>query len=119
HTGERAIPVLVELASSSNRPTTLRKIAISSIATRPGEPAVDALLRIYDADQTPEIRKAVIYGFGNRKSERAGARLLEIARGTESIELRKAAISALSRRGGDKVIDNLLNLYDTEKNEEL
>jgi len=119
HSGERAIPVLVELASSSNRPTSLRRIAISSIATRPGEPAVDALLRIYDADQTPEIRRSVIAGFGNRRSERAGAKLLEIARSSDVIELRKAAISALSRRVGESAIDNLLSLYDSEKNEEV
>jgi len=119
HSGERAIPVLVELASSSSRPTSLRKIAISSIATRPGEPAVDALLRIYDADQTPEIRRSVISGFGNRRSERAGAKLLEIARSSDVVELRKAAISALSRRSGESAIDNLLSLYDSEKNEEV
>jgi len=119
HAGERAIPVLVELASSNSRPTSLRKIAISSIATRPGEPAVDALLKIYDADQTPEIRKSVIFGFGNRKSERAGAKLLEIARGSDAVEFRKAAISGLSRRSGDNVIDSLLSLYDSEKNEEV
>jgi hypothetical protein len=119
HSGERAIPVLVELASSNSRPPSLRKIAISSIATRPGEPAVDALLKIYDADQTPEIRRSVILGFGNRRSERAGAKLLEIARGSDVVELRKAAISALSRRSGENVIDNLLSLYDSEKNEEV
>ena len=119
HTSDRAIMVLGEIASANGRPVALRKQAISSISSRPGEPAVDALLRIYDADQTLEIRKAVISGFGNRKSERAGAKLLEIARGSDVIELRKSAISALSRRGGDKVIDTLLNLYDTEPNEEL
>ena len=119
HTGERAIVVLGEIASSSAKPASVRKVAISSIASRPGEPAVDALLRIYDADQTLEIRRAAISGLGNRKSERAGAKLLEIARGSDLIELRKAAISAISRRGGDNVIDTLLNLYDTEKNEEL
>ena len=119
HTGERAIIVLGEIASTSGRPTALRKQAIASISMRPGEPSVDALFRIYDADQTLEIRKAVVYGFGNRKSERAGAKLLEIARGSDVIEVRKVAISSISRRGGDKVIDTLLNLYDTEKNEEL
>jgi hypothetical protein len=60
-----------------------------------------------------------IAGFGNRKSERAGAKLFDIARGSDNIELRKAAISAISRRGGDKAIEFLLSLYDTEKNEEL
>lgn len=119
HPGERAIAVLAELASSNSRPTSLRKLAISNISSRPGEPAVDALLRIYETDQTLEIRRAVVSGFGNRKSERAGAKLLEIARGSDVIELRKGAINALSRRGGDKVIDNLLSLYDSEKNEEL
>jgi hypothetical protein len=119
HSGERAIPVLVELASSNDRPTSLRKIAISSIATRPGDPAVEALLRIYDADQTLEIRKTVISGFGNRRSEKAGAKLFEIARSSDLVELRKAAISALSRRSADNVIDNLLSLYDSEKNEDV
>ena len=118
HTGERAIVVLSDIAISGKVPSQ-RKLAISSIASRPGEPAVDALFRIYDADQTVEIRKAVISGFANRRSERAGTKLFDIARGSDSIELRKVAISAISRRGGEKAIEFLLNLYDTEKNEEL
>lgn len=118
HTGDRAIAVLGDLALS-NRSITQRKLAIASISVRPGEPAVDALFRIYDADQSVEIRKAVIAGFGNRKSERAGNKLFEIARGSETLELRKAAIGALSRRGGEKTTEFLLNLYDSERNEEL
>jgi tetratricopeptide (TPR) repeat protein len=118
HTGERAIAVLSDIAVSG-KSVGQRKLAILSISTRPGEPAVDALFRIYDADQSAEIRRAVISGFANRKSERAGARLLEIARSSDVIELRKAAIGAISRRGGDKAVEFLLNLYDTEKNEEL
>jgi len=86
---------------------------------RPGEPAVDALLRIYDAEQSVEIRRAIIGGFANRRSERAGNKLLEIARSSDNIELRKAAIGSISRRGGDKAIEFLLSLYDSEKNEEL
>ncbi|HEY6804179.1 MAG TPA: HEAT repeat domain-containing protein [Pyrinomonadaceae bacterium] len=119
HTSDRAIVVLGEIAGNNSKPPTLRRQAISMIATRPGEPAVDALLKLYDSDQTLEIRRAVISGFGNRKSERAGAKLVEIVRGSDVIELRKAAVSALSRRGGDKVIDTLLSLYDSEKNEEV
>jgi len=119
HTGERAITVLSEFATNNSRTVAQRKVAIASIASRPGEPAVDALFRIYDGDQTVEIRKAVISGFANRKSERAGTKLFDIARSAENVELRKSAISAISRRGGDKAIEFLLNLYDTEKNEEL
>jgi len=119
HTGERAITVLSEFAMNGSRAIAQRKVAIASIATRPGEPAVDALLRIYDGDQTVEIRRAVISGFGNRKSERAGTKLFDIARSSDNVELRKAAISAISRRSGDKTVEFLLNLYDIEKNEEL
>ena len=119
HSSERAATVLGEIAANTSRPPSLRRQAISTIASRPGEPAVDALLKIYDADQTLEIRRAVISGFGNRKSERAGAKLVEIARGSDLVELRKAAVGAISRRGGDKVIDTLLSLYDSEKNEDV
>jgi HEAT repeat protein len=119
HTSPRAITVLGEIASSSTRPLPLRKAAISSISSRPGEPAVDVLLKIYDSDQNVEIRKSVIRGFSRRKSERAGAKLLEIARGSDNIELRKEAISGISRRSGEGSLDIILGLYDTEKNEEL
>lgn len=119
HSGPRAVTVLGEIAMSTNRPTGIRKVAISSIASRRGEPSVDALLRIYDADQSLEIRKAVIAGFGHRISERAGNKLLEIARGADNIELRKAAISGIATRSGEKSLDSLLSLYDSEKSEEL
>lgn len=118
HTGDRAISVLSEIATNG-KVTAHRKLAIASIASRSGEPAVDALFRIYDADQSVEMRKAVISGFANRKSERVGTRLFEIARGADHVELRKAAISAISRRAGDKAIEFLLSLYDTEKSEEV
>ena len=119
HSGPRAVTVLSEIAMSTNRPVTLRKVAISSIASRPGEPSVDALLKIYDSDQTLEIRKVTIAGFGHRKSERAGNKLLEIARGADNIELRKAAISGIVTRSGERSLDSLLSLYDSEKSEEL
>lgn len=119
HTGERAITVLSDFATNGSRTVLLRRVAIASIAARPGEPAVDALLRIYDGDQTVEIRKAAISGFANRRSERAGTKLFDIARSADNVELRKAAIDGISRRGGDKAIEFLLNLYDIEKNEGL
>jgi hypothetical protein len=35
HTGERAIVVLGEIASSTAKPNSVRRVAISSISTRP------------------------------------------------------------------------------------
>lgn len=118
HSSDRATVVLSDIALSGKSPSQ-RKAAIASISTRAGDPPVDALLRIYDADQSLEIRKAVINGFVNRRSERVGNKLYEIARSSDNVELRKSAVSAISRRGGDKAIEFLLGLYDTEKNEEV
>jgi len=119
HTSPRAATALSEVALSATRPIGSRKAAITGISRRPGEPAVDALLSIYDKSTDVEIRKAVISGFGNRKSERAGAKLLEIAGSSDNIDLRKAAISAIGHRGGEGAIDNLMKLYDRETNEEI
>lgn len=119
HSSVRAVSVLGEIAMSNAKPTAVRRIAISSIASRPGEPSVDALLKIYDSDPTVEIRKATIAGFAHRKSERAGAKLLDIARNSDNLELRKAAISGIATRSGEKSLDTLIGLYDSEKNEEL
>ncbi len=105
NTGARAASVLADIALS-NKPVPLRRTAISHIANRQGEPAVDALFK-------------VIRGLGQRKSERAGARLLEIARSSDNVELRKAAISAFGRRGGQPAVDALMALYGSEKNEEI
>jgi len=118
HTNERVIGVLTDIATSG-KTTAQRKMAIGSIASRPGDSAVDALFKIYEADQSVEIRKSVIAGFANRQSERAGEKLFDIARSSDNIELRQAAIAYIPRRGGDKPIDFLISLYDTEKNEVL
>ena len=100
----------------------LRKTAIGSIANRQGEPAVDALFKIYDASPEIDIKKSVINGLAQRRSERAGEKLQQIIRSAESVELRKAAISALGRRGGSGTggtnhIDFLMSVYDGEKDE--
>jgi len=118
HTSPQALNLLADVALS-NKPVSLRKTAINSIANRPGEPAVDALFRIYDSSQELEIRKSVVSGFGNRKSERAGAKLVEIARSSDNIDLRKIAVRGIGRRGGENAVDTLMNLYDSEKNEEV
>ncbi len=115
HTGVRAANILADIALSA-KPLPLKKTAIARIADRPGEPAVDALFKIYDGGDI-EIKKSVINGLTRRRSERAGERLLQIARSADSVELRKAAISALGRRGGTNYIDALMSLYDSEKDE--
>ncbi len=115
HTGARAANILADIALST-KPLPLRKTAIARIADRPGEPAVDALFKIYDGGDV-EIKKSVMSGLTRRRSERAGERLLQIARSADSVELRKAAISGLGRRGGTNYIDALMSLYDSEKDE--
>jgi len=51
----RATGVLADIALG-NKPIHLRRSAIANIANRQGEPAVDALFKIYDSSQDLEIR---------------------------------------------------------------
>ena len=66
HTSPRAINVLGEIAMSNTRPVPLRKAAISSISTRPGEPAVDANLSSSQRkDQSQSIVDCVHHAAGD------------------------------------------------------
>jgi HEAT repeat protein len=121
----RSVQILGQLAMNAK---TLegRKHAVFLLSRRKGEPVVDELLRIYDADQSLEMRKQVVEAFGNRLSERALDKLVQIARGAGQIELRSQAVRSISHRsrtipGRDVEQDLaiLISLYDSERDEEL
>jgi HEAT repeat protein len=118
----RAVAVLGELAQNAQLSLHGRKTAIAYISGRRGEPAVDELFKIYDSNPPVEIRRQIISGLAVRKSPRAQERLIQIAKTGETPELRIAAISSLVRRGTEgpvPVLDVLLQLYDSEKSEEV
>ncbi len=115
----RAIGLLGGIATSSKFPK-VREHAIYLLAQMKGEPVVDELFRIYDAERDIEVRKQAVAGLANRQSPRAQNKLIEIARSSTNLELREQAISSLGRRTDDtQFLDILLQLYDAEKNEEL
>lgn len=118
HENPRATNILGDMVINS-RNLQARQHAVALLSRRAGEPAVDELLRLYDAVQDVEIRKYIVAGFGNRKSPRAGAKLAEIARTATDVELRKQAIHAIPSRDDPQSLDVLLSLYDSESNVEL
>ncbi len=118
HENPRATSILGDMVINS-RNLQARQHAVALLSRRAGEPAVDELLRLYDAVQDVEIRKYVVAGFGNRRSPRAGAKLAEIARTATDVELRKQAIHAIPSRDDPQSLDVLLSLYDSESNVEL
>ena len=117
----RALAVLGEIAENGQLSTTTRKYAIAYISRRKGEPSVDELLKIYETNPSNDIKRQVIAGFGIRKSPRAQEKLAQIATSADVPELRQSAIGALISRGDgpNKVMDILLPLFDTEKNEQV
>lgn len=121
----RAVNILGDLAMNA-KTIEGRKHAIFLLSRRKGEPVVDELLRIWDAEQNLEIRKQVVEAFGNRLSTRAFDRLVQIARTNTNLELRTKAVRAIAQRGrtipGYNLEDDLnvlLPLYDSERDEEL
>jgi HEAT repeat protein len=116
-----ALAVLGEIAENGQLPTTTRKYAIAYISRRKGEPSVDELFKIYDSNPPNDIKRQVIAGFGIRKSPRSQEKLVQIAKTADIPELRLAAVSALISRGDGPtpVMDILLQLYDTEKSEQV
>ena len=121
----RAVGMLGDLAMNAK---TLegRKHAIYLLARRKGEPVVDELLKIYDADQSLDIRKQVVEGLGNRISPRALDKLTQIARGAGNVQLRAQAIRSIANRGRsipnhnvEEDLNLFIQFYDSEQNDEL
>ena len=78
--GAKAIPLLLEAARDQQAPAKLRRIAIHFLGEEGGEPAFDELVRLYDAERSPDIKRQLLHAFGDTKSPRGHAKLLAIAR---------------------------------------
>ncbi|MGH9902226.1 MAG: HEAT repeat domain-containing protein, partial [Pyrinomonadaceae bacterium] len=76
HDSPRAVAIVGEVARTSPSPEA-RKHAIGLLSSRKGEPVVDELFKIYDAEQNIEIKKTVISSLANRLSPRAHDKLVE------------------------------------------
>jgi HEAT repeat protein len=87
---------LMEIARTDTNPE-LRKQAIRVLGER-GEAAVDDLLRLFDAEQAPEVRRAVLQSLAETKSPRVEDKLFEVARGNEAVDVRRQAIRLLGER---------------------
>jgi len=110
----RAEAKLTEVARSGDE-VAWRQLAIRYLGERNGTASLDELIRIFDADKTPEIRAQILRALAEREDPRAQAKLLEVARKGETPELRIEAI----RRLGDLrrvSLDDLLQLYSGETN---
>lgn len=87
---------LMEIARTETS-ADLRKQAIRVLGER-GEAAVDDLLRLFDAEQVPDVRRAVLQSLSETKSPRVEDKLFEVARSNESNDVRRQAIRLLGER---------------------
>jgi HEAT repeat protein len=116
--GEGARALLLDLARNG-KTVEVRKDAIFWLS-QGGDAAMDELMRIYSADQSPEVRKQIVFALKRMGSPRSFAKLYEIARnGSESAEVRKDAIHWIGQGGGKEALDFLIQMYDSEKEEEI
>ena len=75
----------------------LRKTAIRVLAQH-GEGAVDELLKLYDAEQVPDIKRAILQSLSETKSPRVEDKLFEVAKSNDVMDVRRQAIRLLGER---------------------
>jgi HEAT repeat protein len=118
HDSPRAVAILGEVATRGQN-LRARTHSIELLSRRRGEPAVDELLRLYDAVPEVEVKQYVLAALGNRRDPRALAKLIEVARNGQDVKLRAQAIRAIPNRGEEQDLDVLLPLYDSERDDKL
>ena len=101
----RAQARLLEVARTDSHPE-LRKQAIRVLGER-GEAAVDDLLKLFEAEQTPDVKRAVLQSLSEIKSTRVEDKLFEVARGNDPVDVRRQAIRLLGERAGKRSFEFL------------
>jgi HEAT repeat protein len=115
----RAYARLLEVAQGGDD-TELRQTAIHWIGQRNEVQAVDDLMQILSSERDDDVRGSVLHAFAQINDPRAQTRLLEVARGgAGSVELRTQAIHWLGQRKGDATVDELMNIFRADRNEEI
>jgi HEAT repeat protein len=84
----------------------LRKQAVRALSDK-GEGAIDDLLKLYDAEQAPEIKRAILQSLGAIKNSRVEDKLFEVAKSGETVDLRRQAVRMLGERVGKRSFDFL------------
>jgi HEAT repeat protein len=101
----RAQVRLLEVARNDANPE-LRKQAIRVLGER-GEAAVDDLLKLFDAEQVPEVKRSVLQSLSEIKSPRVEDKLFEVARSNDATDVRRQAIRLLGERVGKRSFEFL------------
>ena len=92
----RAQARLLEVARTDTN-AELRKQAIRVLGER-GEAAVDDLLKLFDAEQVPDVKRSVLQSLSQVKSPRVEDKLFEVAKSNEATDVRRQAIRLLGER---------------------
>ena len=93
----------------------VRQYALRYIGELKDAGSLEELIRIYDADKTPEIRSQILRTLAERDEARAREKLLQIASQGETPERRLEAIRRLGGHGRI-ALDDLIKLYTAETN---
>lgn len=97
---------LIELAKGERDPE-LRRTAIRNLGLMKRPATTDALIAIYNSDQTPDVRRAVINALFIQNNASA---LVTLARAEKSPELKKDIVGRLSNMKSKEATDYLMEL---------
>jgi len=114
---QKAQARLLELARTEQNPE-LRRQAIHVLAER-GEAVVEDLIKLYEAERTPDVRRTILQALSEIKGTRAEDKLFQVARADESLDLRRQAIRMLGERAGKRSLDFLSTTVESDANTEV
>jgi HEAT repeat protein len=116
--GEGARSMLLDLARNG-KSVEVRKDAIFWLSQH-GDTAMDELMQIYATDSSTEVKKQIVFALKRMNSPRSLAKLYEIARNNgEHTDVRKDALHWIGQSGDKPSLDFLIQMYDSEKDEEI
>ncbi|HMF55960.1 MAG TPA: HEAT repeat domain-containing protein [Pyrinomonadaceae bacterium] len=114
----RATARLLSIARGGDD-TEIRGQAIHWLGQK-GESVLDDLMKIFAAESNREIKGRVLHALYEMNTQRSRAALLTVARNpAEDAEVRTQAIHWLGELGGDAMIDELMNIFNSERNTEV
>lgn len=112
----QAASLIIEVVRQERNPQ-LRKTAISVLGGMTEDAAGDFLLQLFDAETDTETKRQALFALSRHK--RGVPKLLEISKGQFSPEFRKIAVFRLGHISGEKVVDFLVQLYDSESDQKI
>jgi HEAT repeat protein len=119
HQDPSALPVLDRLSSPATTDGSLRRQAVSGLATHRGAAGFDRVVALIKGERNRDLRRSFVSSLAQSPHERTADVLLEIARTDADAGVRGEAVARYIRRAGQPALATALSILDTDPDDEV